>query len=117
MNIIFCDSSDKWDELMKLHNKNYEYPLDQPFVDGNVSKIDTTIAITLKLEGLTFQQTIGIIVHELTHVIQYLEESIFSSREDRFDIETQAYLLQAMTEWMILVIEELGIIKTNSKTE
>lgn len=57
-------------------------------------------------------QRVGLMVHELCHVLEYIEAAIYSSghvdpdgpmRDKRrhLDSESRAYLLQAMTMWLL----------------
>ena len=57
------------------------------------------ILITFSPEADTRHSTevIGLMAHEIVHAVQYLEQSTGS----RFDSETQAYLTQALLQWLM----------------
>jgi hypothetical protein len=55
-------------------------------------------------EKLNSAQVIGLMVHELTHVLQKLQ---VAARET-FDAETQAYLMQRMTMWLLARYKQAG---------
>ena len=72
----------------------------------NLYLAPSIVAITFGAEcdTRTSSEVLGLMVHELTHVKQYIEDCIYEDNiggsRKRLDIETEAYLMQAMLMWL-----------------
>lgn len=68
-------------------------------------------------------EIVGNIVHEAAHAAQYLEKACYGNNTEgetdrgtfKFDIETQAYLIQNIVEWAYGLLTQKPKKKTNGK--
>lgn len=98
--VLFAPSKKTWGKLMDSMGLDEPYPTSAGrctvFDHGNRM---TKIVVTLSLDAdtRTSSEVIGLMVHELVHVSQFLQEITGKP----FDNETEPYLMQAMLMWLI----------------
>ena len=87
-----------------------EYPLLNAKHTGTATRFeDNSIAICLKLCGSTPTEYAGLMLHELMHVIQYIERVVYPLDENgRLDDETQAYLMHGLSMWALDALQDCG---------
>lgn len=93
--IMFAPDAKAWKQL----HVDGHYPAN----DGLTSFFDNPDRIVITLGELDADD-IGIVVHEAVHVTHGIESVI----KGRLDIETEAYLVQAVTAWLIKCIAKAG---------
>lgn len=98
--IVFASTPSAW------HATLAHYKIDEPYPDthGRATLFThpnhnalSIITLSQEAERRSSTQVIGLMTHELTHVIQHIEEVIGC----RLDAETEAYLQQALLQWLI----------------
>lgn len=105
--VLFAPNKKAWKGLMKQMGLDEPYPTSA----GRCTTFDHAsfmhkIVVTLSSEAetRTSNEVLGIMVHELVHVSQFLQDIIGK----RFDFETESYLMQAMIMWLSASYAEAG---------
>jgi len=114
--IFFCANEAEWRSLLA----DQGIP-DEPYPESDARLTEYThphhvpvliITISERAEEKTSVQVIGMLVHELVHVKQYVEERMYGTNigdsRTRFDIETEAYFMQAMVMWVFSAYADSG---------
>ncbi len=92
----------------------YEWPfVSNPQSDATMHTMQTVgglrCVITLKeYKKRPKDQVYGILIHEAVHIVQRIGENI---GEEKWGIETQAYLTQCIAQWLMWNFDELCKIK------
>lgn len=105
--IIFAPSAEAWHKLLKTLAPDEPYPETHgraTLFDHPKHRSVAVITLSPEADNRTPNEVIGLMVHEITHVIQYIEDIIGC----RLDRETQAYLTQLLTQWLIESYEDAG---------
>jgi hypothetical protein len=115
--IYFCANETEWHSLLKDCGFNDEpYPDERgarctQFVHN--TKLNVAIlTISNEAEEHNSVEVMGMLVHELIHLKQFAEFSMYGNNagrgEQRLDIETEAYLMQKLTMWMFSAFADSG---------
>lgn len=105
--IIYTSDPKVWSKEVKKHKWYMKdgSPLDWPAgacaIEGYSEEGGSTIAVLLNREHFSKKDKIGpvaLLVHEITHVKQYIQNII---KEKEFSSESEAYLMQFLTEWFL----------------
>ncbi len=106
--VFFPPDEGAWDALMDSFGADDE----APEFAASVTTFDDqnghecfVIWIGPKAETANPVQVMGLMAHEIVHVIQRITECI---RVERLDTETEAYLMQSMLEWLIGAFADAG---------
>jgi hypothetical protein len=120
--LYFAASKAGWDWLMQPMHCDDPYPGGAGRCSVFELKDDGTdeisgppvIIITLgDMSNVEPQHAIGVMVHECTHALQFIEETCFlkgdtQNKVRRFDDETEAYLMQSMIMWLMSSFADSG---------
>jgi hypothetical protein len=87
-----------------------EYPIQANGQSGMVTFFDDgSIVICVGMPNRTPTECAGTMMHELMHVVQYVERAMYPYDENgRLDSETQAYLLSELAMWGLDIMQECG---------
>jgi hypothetical protein len=107
--IFFAPSKGAWKALMRDLDIAVPYPQTAHDTPARMTWIDVpgrprhlVITITKKARQRHAAEVIGLLVHEIVHVVQKIEEFIGG----RLDDESAAYLTQSLTQWLLASYEE-----------
>lgn len=105
--IYFVPTESAWNALMRRMRLSEPYPQSAghctTFTHPGRNDV-ITITLSPDADTRSSTQVIGLMAHELMHVIQALQ----TTAKARFDPETEAYLLQAMLQWLIHAYADAG---------
>jgi hypothetical protein len=99
-NILFVPSKKAWKKLMDSMGLDEPYPTSAgrcTVFDHANRMMKIVVTLSLDADTRTSSEVIGLMVHELVHVSQFLQELTGK----RFDQETEPYLMQAMLMWLL----------------
>ncbi len=113
--IWYAHDKRAWDARMKLMGLDEPYP-------GSAGKCTTftqrgktaqcIVTLSWECEGRNAVEVMGLMVHELVHVKQTIEQEIYQTNDGggttRLDIETEAYLLHALVMWLTEAFAKWG---------
>lgn len=112
--IFFVSDKRGWNDVLKKFGvPRTKYPA----TDAQMNHFDGDlplfiVTVSKRAREYSPNQVIGLIVHELMHVVQHLEMLVYGDNsgvgDSRFDHETQAYLMQGLVMWMISVWAQSG---------
>ncbi len=99
-NILFVQDKKTWKKLMGSMGLDEPYPTSAgrcTVFDHSNRMMKLVVTLSPEADTRSSSEVIGLMVHELVHVSQFLQELIGK----RFDQETEPYLMQAMLMWLI----------------
>lgn len=105
--VLFAPNKKAWKALMKQMGLGEPYPTSAgrcTMFDHARSMPKIVVTLSPDADTRTSNEVLGVMVHELVHVAQFLQETIGK----RFDIETESYLMQAMIMWLSASYAEAG---------
>jgi hypothetical protein len=106
---VYFASVEQWPALME-HLKVRD---DRSYPDASACTVTfrddlrhASVVVTIRdIEDRTAVEIVGLLVHELVHVVQIMQKEAGST----FDAETQAYLTHALTMWVLDAYDEAGL--------
>lgn len=111
--VALCLCPKEFDAICKEYGT---YP--QPFINNShssgamhtfQSKHGLRCVVTIRdFKGRSKDAVYGLLIHEAVHIEQRIAENI---GEDKWGIETQAYLTQCIAQWLMWNFDELSKIK------
>lgn len=115
--IYFCANETDWRSL--LVHKGIP---DEPYVNAGGARVThfthsgrlnvAVLTVSDQAEEKNSVEVMGMLVHELTHIKQFVEYSMYGNNfgggVDRLDIETEAYLMQKLTMWAFSAYADSG---------
>ena len=116
--VWFVVNADGWKQIVEMIGLSLE---SDPYPDSDArcsmfrpENGPNRIIITISdaAEKRTSTEVVGLMAHEVMHVIRHINDGIFYSNAgsgmDRIDYETEAYLMQKMLMWLLTVYAEAG---------
>lgn len=115
--IYFCANETEWRSLLADRG----IP-DEPYVNDGGARVThfthsdrmnvAVLTVSDQAEEKNSVEVMGMLVHELTHIKQFVEYSMYGNNAGNgkgcLDIETEAYLMHKLTMWAISAYADAG---------